>query len=144
MPDQTVEGQLRRELDIILLRLERHERATWSEASSESPRLVGDMFADAQVVASRDLNALSYERLSRRARELVNALDRVRDGSYGTCEECGGSIPAARRRALPGVTTCVQCQERGESHRLRPDPPEWISRRPRPRHKNGRRDEAKT
>ena len=144
MPDQTVEGQLRRELDIILLRLERHERASLSEACSEGVRLVGDMFADAQVVASRNLDALSYERLSRRARELVNALDRVRDGSYGICEECGGSIPAARRRALPGVTTCVQCQERGESLRVRPEPPEWISRRPRARHKNGRRDEAKT
>jgi len=106
MPDQTTEGQLRRELDRILVRLERHERTTLSEARSESARLVGDMFADAQVIASRNLDALSYERLSRRARELSNALERVRDGSYGICEECGGAIPAARRRALPGVTTC--------------------------------------
>jgi phage/conjugal plasmid C-4 type zinc finger TraR family protein len=102
------------------------------------------MFADAQVVASRNLDALNYERLSRRARELSNALERVRDGSYGSCEECGGAIPAARRRALPGVTTCVQCQARGESLRVRLEPTEGISRRPRARHKNGRRDEAKT
>jgi RNA polymerase-binding transcription factor len=144
MSDHTTEGQLRRELDLILGRLERHERAALSEARSEGMRLVGDMFADAQVVASRNLDALSYERLSRRARELVNALERVRDGSYGTCEECGGSIPAARRRALPGVTTCVRCQELGESLRARPEPVESISRRPKVRGKNGHRDEAKT
>jgi RNA polymerase-binding transcription factor len=144
MPAQTTEGQLRRELDLILSRLERHERAALIEAHSEGARLVGDMFADAQVVASRNLDALSYERLSRRARELVNALDRVRDGSYGTCEECGGTIPAARRRALPGVTTCVPCQERGEKLRVRPEPTESISRRPRVRHRNGRPDEART
>ena len=27
------------------------------------------------------------------------------------CVECAEEIPAARRKALPGVTTCVQCQE---------------------------------
>jgi phage/conjugal plasmid C-4 type zinc finger TraR family protein len=26
------------------------------------------------------------------------------------CVECGDEIPDARRRALPGVSTCVQCQ----------------------------------
>jgi DnaK suppressor protein len=144
MPDQTIEGQLRRELDLILARLERHDGAAQAEARAEGARLVGDMFADAQIVASRNLDALSYERLSRRARELANALDRVRDGSYGTCEECGNTIPAARRRALPGVTTCLQCQEREESLRARPQPIEWISRRPKVRHKSARRDEAKT
>jgi DnaK suppressor protein len=144
MPDQTTEGQLRRELDRILVRLERHERTTLSEARSESARLVGDMFADAQVIASRNLDALSYERLSRRARELSNALERVRDGSYGICEECGGAIPAARRRALPGVTTCVRCQEQGEKLRARPELAAWSVRPSRVRPKNGRRDDAKT
>jgi len=144
MADRNTEEQLRRELDQVLLRLERHERATLSDARLEGARLVGDMFADAQVVASRNLDALGYERLSRRARELANALERVRDGSYGICEECAGAIPAARRRALPSVTTCVQCQERGERLPVRLEPTEWISRRPRARHKSGRRDEAKT
>ncbi|MFW5816186.1 MAG: DksA/TraR family C4-type zinc finger protein [Wenzhouxiangella sp.] len=27
------------------------------------------------------------------------------------CEECGESIPEARRHALPGVKLCVVCQE---------------------------------
>lgn len=26
------------------------------------------------------------------------------------CEECGAAIPAARRRAVPGVRLCVACQ----------------------------------
>ncbi len=26
------------------------------------------------------------------------------------CVECGDEIPEARRRALPGASTCVQCQ----------------------------------
>ena len=27
------------------------------------------------------------------------------------CEECDASIPAARRKAIPGVRRCVACQE---------------------------------
>jgi phage/conjugal plasmid C-4 type zinc finger TraR family protein len=27
------------------------------------------------------------------------------------CEECDAAIPAARRKALPGVRLCVPCQE---------------------------------
>lgn len=31
--------------------------------------------------------------------------------SLKLCEECGGRIPEARRKALPGVRLCVPCQE---------------------------------
>ena len=31
--------------------------------------------------------------------------------SLSVCEECGGSIPDARQRAIKGVTLCVRCQE---------------------------------
>jgi len=114
MPDAITEGQLRRELDLILVCLRRCGLAASIEARSESDRLAGDVFVDAQLVPSQGLEGLSYDRLARRARMLANALGRVRDGSYGSCEECGRRIPEARRRALPGVTTCLPCQEVGE------------------------------
>jgi len=31
--------------------------------------------------------------------------------SLGECEECGASIPQARREAVPGVRLCIVCQE---------------------------------
>jgi DnaK suppressor protein len=144
MSNHTTEEQLRRELDMILVRLEERGRAAMIEARSEGARLVGDMFADAQIVASRNLDELSYERLSRRAKVLANALERLRDGSYGLCEECGRSIPQVRRRALPGVTTCLTCQERGERVGARPVAREWTIRRPRGRPRSIRRNAATT
>lgn len=30
--------------------------------------------------------------------------------SLEVCEECGDPIPEARRKAIPGVRLCVQCQ----------------------------------
>ena len=144
MQDVITEGQLRRELDLVLVRLERCGRAALIEATSQSDQLAGDMFADAQVVASQDLGELSYERLARRAKVLAIALERVREGSYGSCEECGSGIPLARRRALPGVTTCLQCQELRE--RLRAGSPETVrmTRRRRVRHKSGGHDAPAT
>lgn len=32
------------------------------------------------------------------------------------CEACGASIPAARRAAIPGVSTCVDCASAAEHH----------------------------
>jgi len=33
-----------------------------------------------------------------------------RGDSLKNCEECGKSIPPARRKAIPGVRLCVTCQ----------------------------------
>ena len=42
------------------------------------------------------------------------AIDRIDDGSYGTCQGCGKAIAAARLEALPYAAVCVQCaQEAG-------------------------------
>jgi phage/conjugal plasmid C-4 type zinc finger TraR family protein len=39
------------------------------------------------------------------------ARSRLPDGESLThCEECGTSIPEARRKAMPGVRHCVKCQ----------------------------------
>ena len=49
-----------------------------------------------------------------RVNALSAALDRLNDGEYGTCVECGEDIAPARLRALPEVQTCVRCQDRLE------------------------------
>ncbi|MFC8600122.1 TraR/DksA family transcriptional regulator [Isoptericola sp. NPDC057191] len=40
--------------------------------------------------------------------QLLAALDRVAEGTYGVCEVCGRPIPAARLEARPGATRCVE------------------------------------
>ena len=44
------------------------------------------------------------------------ALERIEDGTYGQCDECGTKIPKARLNALPYAPLCVKCaghMERG-------------------------------
>ncbi|MCA9376281.1 MAG: TraR/DksA C4-type zinc finger protein [Candidatus Doudnabacteria bacterium] len=43
--------------------------------------------------------------------DVKEALQRMDDGTYGVCEECGSDIPVERLRALPRATTCVTCNE---------------------------------
>lgn len=46
------------------------------------------------------------------------ALQRIADGSYGTCEECGKKIPEPRLEAIPYTTVCVRCAEVQEQQRV--------------------------
>jgi len=41
--------------------------------------------------------------------EIAEALNRVDQGSFGKCEECGSPIPKARLQALPYTRHCVNC-----------------------------------
>lgn len=40
---------------------------------------------------------------------IERALERIEGGTFGTCEECNGSIPKARLNALPHTPVCVKC-----------------------------------
>ncbi len=42
------------------------------------------------------------------------SLERIEDGTYGACEECGGKIPKTRLNAIPYATLCVKCASQHE------------------------------
>ncbi|KQV65947.1 DNA-binding protein [Nocardioides sp. Root122] len=106
-------------------RLEAERRQALARLAS----LTGDY--DAVVAASLDTNAddehdpeghtIAFERsqigaLVRQVRhhvaEVEAALERVEDGTYGVCEQCGGPIAEARLEALPATRSCITCAAR--------------------------------
>jgi RNA polymerase-binding protein DksA len=46
------------------------------------------------------------------------ALQRVRDGTYGICNGCGKTIDGNRLRAIPYARLCIKCKEREERQRI--------------------------
>ena len=42
------------------------------------------------------------------------ALERIEEGSYGQCEECGAKIPKTRLNAIPYALMCVKCASQSE------------------------------
>jgi len=49
--------------------------------------------------------------------EIDEALNRIKIGTYGACESCGGPIEKARMAALPYSRMCVGCQAKLETGR---------------------------
>ena len=72
----------------------------------------GDTLA---VERERDLALSAQARAA--VSEIDTALARIADGTYGTCEQCGKSIPKERLRAIPYATLCVQCKSMGLGRR---------------------------
>ncbi|MBB2893428.1 TraR/DksA family transcriptional regulator [Flexivirga oryzae] len=96
------------------------------QASQRLAALTDDF--DNVVEASRDSNAddehdpegatIAFERaqvsaLAQQAREhlaeIDAALERLADGSYGSCARCGQPIAAGRLQARPTARTCIAC-----------------------------------
>ena len=46
---------------------------------------------------------------------VVAALTRIREGTYGLCENCSNPIPEARLEAVPEARYCMSCQSEIEA-----------------------------
>ncbi len=43
-----------------------------------------------------------------------SALERIEEGAYGQCEECGVKIPKTRLNAIPYAGLCIKCASQQE------------------------------
>lgn len=53
-----------------------------------------------------------------RLQEVDESLDRIENGTFGICEECGGPIGLKRLEANPMAKYCVSCKTRLERGKL--------------------------
>jgi RNA polymerase-binding protein DksA len=67
-----------------------------------------------QRVAGEDLQlARDLEELQ----QVGDALQRLDEGTYGDCADCGSPITAPRLAAQPAACLCLSCQARSEARR---------------------------
>jgi DnaK suppressor protein len=76
-----------------------------------------DALDEVQFAAARELSTRNLERESSILREVRAALDRIADGSYGTCLHCEEEISQKRLKAVPWATLCIACQEEADRNR---------------------------
>ncbi len=65
--------------------------------------------AAAELVGELGIAQLHHE--SEELKDLDAALQRIADGSYGTCIQCGEPIPFERMSAQPVAAACLACQK---------------------------------
>ena len=103
--------------EILLQRLE--------ELYSEAEKTVAGMtdneenFPDPTDRATLESDRNFTLRIRDRERKLIQkireALQRIEDGEFGQCEECGDDIGMDRLTARPVTTLCIECKRKQEA-----------------------------
>lgn len=71
------------------------------EGQEADPLDVGDQIEELAT------NVPLVEELEQRHKDVEDALERMDNGTYGVCEECGEEIPMDRLEANPAARACV-------------------------------------
>lgn len=106
--------RLSAELDVISQRLPQVEQLgvdVTGGYDEDIADVASDTFEREKVIAIEQ----SVQELRDQVKE---ALDSIKEGSYGTCDACGQSISLERLRALPYARLCISCKAREERENL--------------------------
>jgi DnaK suppressor protein len=104
----------------------------FKNSQAESPEPVADITDDAARIYSSQLMTNLGEQDWEKLKQVDEALEKIRDGSYGTCSTCEKPIPEARLDVQPFAKFCVECLSKIENEAKNPttSPRENISGEP--------------
>lgn len=90
------------------------------QASQSVERDAGDLTFSNEIDLASSLEGreMIFQLTSRDRNELKlieDALFRINDGSYGTCESCEKKITLKRLQIMPLTSLCIECQEAAEN-----------------------------
>lgn len=87
------------------------ERARLSSREASNP----DRTDLAQDYSSKERRTAFLSQMEEQLDEVESALNRLEDGTYGKCLNCGKQIASARLEALPHTLYCVECKSKMEA-----------------------------
>lgn len=93
---------------------------TTLEELSGTSEFLADPADRATAESDRAFTLRIRDRERRLIKKVKEALQRIDDGTYGICEECGEEISLSRLKARPVTRLCINCkanQEEEESQR---------------------------
>jgi RNA polymerase-binding protein DksA len=104
-----------------LLEERRRVQAALDNLHEENPGSLSDETGDdavydnhladtATVTYDRELDYTLEENSEHVLADIDAALQRIEDGTYGTCTNCGQQIAPERLEARPWATLCIDCQ----------------------------------
>ncbi|MBQ4567196.1 MAG: RNA polymerase-binding protein DksA [Desulfovibrio sp.] len=84
------------------------------EELTDSNEVFADPADRATAESDRAFTLRIRDRERRLIRKIQSALQRMADGTYGICDECGEDISIARLKARPVTRLCINCKARQE------------------------------
>ena len=104
----------RRRVQAAIDNLHEENPGSMSDESGEDAVYDNHLADTATVTYDRELDYTLEENSEHVLAEIDEALQRIEDGIYGTCTNCGKEIPAERLEARPWATLCIECQRHRE------------------------------
>ena len=98
---------LTREIDELLARHRSDQLLQREQSVADS----GDMSLQ-DSTGEQQISILEVR--NRMRNQIDEALRRLQDGTYGTCEDCTREINPERLKAMPFARRCVECQQKAE------------------------------
>lgn len=110
---QTFITKQQKKLELQLTKLKAQIEKLKSDDPFSDPDYASDNAAVDTDVREQDYHAINeaqVKELTRRIKEIQNAVDKIKKGRYGYCQKCGTSIPMARLELVPEALYCVKCE----------------------------------
>ena len=101
---------LTRRLEELLMEAEKTKNTVKAAEESSS-----DPMDQASNQLERDFLLRLRDRESKLMVKIKEALERIENGTFGECEECGEEISLKRLRARPMATLCIHCKRAQEA-----------------------------
>lgn len=105
------ESLLRHMLGVVTGDIENLESEAFTDAS-EKPQVSAEDFGS--EISSVELSLELLSRDEETAREILDAIERIRAGTYAICEGCQKQIKKTRLQAMPHARNCIDCQREAE------------------------------
>ncbi len=83
------------------------------ETSEEGESLI-EYYDKATYQFSKEYKIALGQKDAEILRQIERALQKMREGTYGICEDCGKPIPPKRLTAVPWAIYCIECAEKHE------------------------------
>ena len=74
----------------------------------------GDSGDESMANALADFNLTIVDRQVQGLRDIESAFQRIKNGEYGVCIDCGDDVPFNRLQAYPSAKRCIVCQQKRE------------------------------
>ena len=98
-------------LEEVRAALEQSENQQYIELIDRVPADIGDQSVGDALA---DLSLALIDRHIQELRDIEAARARIKDGSFGTCADCGVEIAFERLLAYPTAKRCRDCQQQRE------------------------------
>ena len=115
-PKQSAELQsvLRERRQTLKADVNDHLQQTSTQGLQELNGTVGDTGDDSVAHMMTDLRLTAATRDVNELRNVDAALQRIAEGTYGECVDCGADIEYERLKAYPTAMRCLACQSQHE------------------------------